>query len=404
MNSTVEQSAAATPVPNRQQTEMRVPGAKRIRVLYIVDQLTEMGGTERLLLRMIRSLPVERFHPSIVTFKIDDRLPLFSRMPCETRVLPLQKSYDAQAFRQSLQLRRLIRTQQVDIVHTFFETADIWGGLVSRMSGAPVIVSGRRDMGILRKPKHAWAYRLVNPVFTKVLTVSEQVRKYCIDVDGLAPDRVETVYNGVDLQPPPGEDRATIREQLGFKRFGQIVLTIGNIRRVKGIDTFVRAAAEVCKQHPSALFLVVGDNHEPAHFDELQGLITNLGLTRNVIFYGPSEDVARLIAAADVFCLPSRSEGFSNALIEAMGAGLPSVATRVGGNAEAIEDGVDGSLVPPDDVSATASAISALLGNPSKARAIGKNAMETVRSRFTHDAMMDHMMRIYEGLVAETGR
>jgi L-malate glycosyltransferase len=404
MNSTVEQSAAATPVPNRQQTEMRVPGAKRIRVLYIVDQLTEMGGTERLLLRMIRSLPVERFHPSVVTFKIDDRLPLFSRMPCETRVLPLQKSYDAQAFRQSLQLRRLIRTQQVDIVHTFFETADIWGGLVSRMSGAPVIVSGRRDMGILRKPKHAWAYRLVNPVFTKVLTVSEQVRKYCIDVDGLAPDRVETVYNGVDLQPPPFEDRATIREQLGFKRFGQIILTIGNIRRVKGIDTFVRAAAEVCKQYPSALFLVVGDNHEPAHFDELQGLITNLGLTRNVIFYGPSEDVARLIAAADVFCLPSRSEGFSNALIEAMGAGLPSVATRVGGNAEAIEDGVDGSLVPPDDVSATASAISALLGNPSKARAMGKNAMETVRSRFTHDAMMDHMMRIYEGLVAEAGR
>jgi glycosyltransferase involved in cell wall biosynthesis len=377
------------------------PARNRIRILYIVDQLTEMGGAERLLLKMIRSLPAERFRCSLITFKIDDRLPLFSSLPCDVRVLPLRRSYDARALRLFFELRRFIRTEGVNVVHTFFETADLWGGLVSRISGVPVLLSSRRDMGILRRPKHALAYRLVNPLFTKVIAVSDEVRRYCIDVDRLRPDRVETVYNGVEFRPLPIEDRAATRTQLGLAGFHEIVITIGNIRRVKGIDIFLRAAAQACKTRPSALFLIVGDNHEPAHFSDLQQLVAELGISRNVLFYGPSEDVARLLAAADVFCLPSRSEGFSNALIEAMGAGIPCVATRVGGNAEAIEDGSNGILVPCEDAKALASAISGLLDDPSRARALGRKAIETVRAHFTHEAMMNHMIGIYETLVAE---
>jgi glycosyltransferase involved in cell wall biosynthesis len=87
-----------------------------------------------------------------------------------------------------------------------------------------------------------------------------------------------------------------------------------------------------------------------------------------------------------------------------MAAGIPCVATRVGGNAEAIEDGANGLLVPAEDSNALGSAVSTLLGNPAKARLFGQNAMETVRARFTHEAMMSHMIDIYESLVAEAGR
>lgn len=381
-----------------------IPARGRIRILYIIDQLTEMGGAERLLIKTIRSLPVERFHCSLVTFKLDDSLPLFSSLPCDVRVIPLRKSYDFRALRSSIELRRLIRSENVDVVHTFFETADLWGGVTARLSGAPVLLSSRRDMGILRLPKHAFAYRLVNPLFTRVIAVSDQVRKYCIEVDHIRPDRVQTVYNGVELRPPCLEDRSVVREGLGFGAFREVVLTIGNIRRVKGIDIFLRAAAQICKDHPSALFLVVGDNHEPAHFDELKKLAAELGLTKNVLFYGPSEDVARLLASADVFCLPSRSEGFSNALIEAMAAGIPCVATRVGGNTEAIEDGSNGILVLPEDPQALSLAIAGLLDDPVRAEALGRRAIETVRARFTHAAMMNHMTGIYETLVAEARR
>ncbi len=375
-----------------------------VRILYIVDQLTEMGGAERSLLKMIRSLPQERFRCSLVTFKINRRLPLFSSLPCDVRVLPLRKSYDVQAFRLSLELRRLITSEGVSIVHTFFETADLWGGLVSRLSRVPVLLSSRRDMGILRHPKHAFAYRLVNPLFTRVLAVSEEVRRSCIEVDHLRPERVETVYNGVELSSFVPENRDTSRERLGLSGFQEIVLTIGNIRRVKGIDIFLRAAVDVCKRRPSALFLIVGDNHEPAYFNELKKLTSELGISRNVLFYGPSEEVGRFLAACDIFCLPSRSEGFSNALIEAMGAGVPCVATRVGGNAEAIDHNRSGVLLPCEDAKALSSAIEDLLDNPARARALGREASETVRARFTHEAMMTQLTTIYERLLMAAGR
>lgn len=377
---------------------------RRVRILFIVDQLTEMGGAERQLIKLIRSLPTDRFQCSLVTFKLDDRLPLFSSLPCDVQVLGLRKSYDVHALRLSLELRRLIKREGVDIVHTFFETADLWGGLVSRLSGIRVLLSSRRDMGILRRPKHAFAYKLVNPLFSGVLAVSDEVRRYCIEVDGLNPADVKTVYNGVELRPAPTETREVLRERLRLQDFSKIILTIGNIRRVKGIDIFLRACEEVCRIHPTALFLVVGDNHEPAHFEELMRLVDELNISRNVRFYGPSEEIAQFLSVADVFCLPSRSEGFSNALIEAMGTGLASVATQVGGNGEAIDDGVNGVLVPPENGRALASAISKLLDDPKWALRLGQNAIETVRARFTHEAMMTQLINIYETQVEQAGR
>ncbi len=402
-----QREAAGVPEAMLKPGAMRdAPGSHQepVRVLYIVDQLTEMGGAERSLVKMIRSLPKERFRCSLVTFQIDRDLPLFSSMPCDVRVLPLRKSYDAQALRLSLELRRFIRSEGVSIVHTFFETADLWGGLVSRLSRVPILLSSRRDMGILRRPKHALAYRFVNPLFTRVLAVSEEVRRCCIEVDHLQPERVETVYNGVEFPSLPLESRDACRELMGLSAFKEIVLTIGNIRRVKGIDIFLRAAVDVCKRRPSVLFLIVGDNHEPAHFNELKELVSELGISHNVLFYGPSEEVGRFLAACDIFCLPSRSEGFSNALIEAMGAGVPCVATRVGGNVEAIEHDCSGLLVPSEDPKALSSAIAELLDNPSRARALGREASEVVQSRFTHEAMMVHLTTIYERLLEAARR
>jgi L-malate glycosyltransferase len=374
-----------------------VPPRGRVHVLFLVDQLVEMGGAERVLLSMIRALPRARFECSLVTFKIDPNLRIFDDFPCRLLVFPMRKTYGVDAIRLAGRLRALIRQEHVQIIHTFFETSDLWGGVVARLSGVPVVISSRRDMGILRSHKHTLAYRFVNPLFTAVLAVSEQVRRYCIDHDGIVPGRVITLYNGVILKPNPRRNgMAEHRAGLGLEGYRQIVLTVGNIRRVKGVDIFVRAAAEVCRARPETLFLVVGENGDPRHYEELKKLIAELCLTRNVLFYGPSEDVPALIAASDLFCLPSRSEGFSNALIEAMGAGLPCVATRVGGNVEAIEDDRNGCLVPSEDVSGLSDRILGLLTDPVHAAKLGRNAAETVRSRFTHEIMMSRLVDIYE--------
>src|SRR5712664_1138017 len=169
-------------------------------VLFVIDQLCESGGAERAILQTIRLLPPTRFRSSLITFRIDENLEIFRDLPCPHFVYPLHRTYDWNALQVARKVRKFIREERVDIVHTFHETADLWGGLVSQMKDGPALVSSRRDMGILRAPKHRLGYWLMRSRFDLVLTVSEQVRRYCIENDGLPEAAVATLYNGVELE------------------------------------------------------------------------------------------------------------------------------------------------------------------------------------------------------------
>ncbi len=386
--------------PESEEAVSRLAADARPHILYVIDELCEMGGAERVLLNMIRLLPRERFRCSLVTFKIEASLGIFENFPCPWHLFPLTRTYDWNALRVAAQIRRLIRSERVRVVHTFFETSDLWGSLVAKLSGRPILISSRRDMGILRRPMHHHAYRLINPLFDRVLAVSEEVRAFCIQHDRLAPGKVLTLYNGIETQraaDPP--DPAMLRASLGLAEASHIVSTVAHVRRVKGLDTLIRAAAVVCQEFPRAVFLVIGDNHEPAHFQELEQLMQSLGVAGNVKFLGPSEQIFSLLKMSDVFCLPSRSEGFSNALVEAMACGLPCVATRVGGNAEALSDGESGFLAAPEDAAAIADRIQKLLRQPELARRMGRAASEVAEAKFTQEAMMKNLVGVYERLL-----
>jgi glycosyltransferase involved in cell wall biosynthesis len=370
-------------------------------VLFIIDQLCETGGAERCLLNMIRLMPKGKFRCSLVTFKID-RSGIFSDLPCPLYVFPLQRTYDWNGLKVARAIRNLIRSENVSIVHTFFETSDLFGGLVAKLSGAK-LVSSRRDMGILRVPKHQLAYRLLNPMFDMVLTVSEQVRSFCLQSDGLSPRKVRTLYNGIELDridaAKPTDELRTVLQLDGASH---VVATVAHIRKVKGIDLLVRAAAQVCRELPRAQFLVIGDASDREYFRELQQLTASLGVASNVRFLGPSEAVFSILKVCDAFCLPSRSEGFANALIEAMACGLPCVATRVGGNAEALTDGHGGFLVASEDVTSLATKILVLLRDPVRARQMGEAGREVVERKFSAGSMMEQLVSLYDALLDDT--
>lgn len=377
--------------------------APRPHVLFVIDQLCEAGGAERVLLNILRLLPEQGFRCSLVTFKLDSRVDLFRQIPCPVQVLPLRRTYGWSGLLAARRLWRLIRSQQVEIVHTFFETSDIWGGLVAKLSGCPILISSRRDMGILRSGRHQLAYRLLGPLFDQVLTVSDEVSKLCVRQDRLDPEKVVTVYSGIDLQKVrTANGSEVVRRTWGLAADDHLVTAVGHIRKVKGFDVFIRAAAIVRREFPKATFSIVGSVHEPAHLPELEELRRSLGLTEAVRFAGSSDNILSVLKASDVYCLPSRSEGFSNALLEAMACGLPCVATRVGGNAEAIEDGVSGFIVPPEAPEPMADRILRLLRQPQEARRMGHAARQRVEEKFTAEAMMANITAIYDRLLSRS--
>jgi glycosyltransferase involved in cell wall biosynthesis len=373
---------------------------KKHQVLFIIDQLCEAGGAERALLQTIRLLPKDRFRPSLITFKIDTRFELFRDLPCPAYIFPLRRTYDWNALKTARTIRKFIRQERIDIVHTFHETSDLWAGLISRMKGGPCIVSSRRDMGIQRSPKHNVAYRLLNTNVDLVLAVSEEVRRYCIERDRLPPGKVATLYNGLDLDKINqlnGVDG--VRLSRGISPDTPLILTVGHVRRVKGTDVLVETAAKVVPYFPQALFLVVGRICEPDYLQEIESRIRELGLQTNVRFLGEYSEVYSLLKSGSVFFLPSRSEGFSNALLEAMACGLPSVVTRVGGNAEAIEEGRNGYVIESEDADAAADRIVRLLRDPVQAKRMGENGRRSVEEKFTADGMIGQLIAHYELLL-----
>jgi glycosyltransferase involved in cell wall biosynthesis len=365
-------------------------------VLLVLDQFPKtLGGGERIVLRLASLLPQYGYRASILTFSADSESPGLQSPPCPIYLLPLRRTYDLSALRAAFELRQFLREQRIQIVQTFFESSDLWAGLVTKAMSDAKLIWSRRDMGILRDRKHHVAYRLMSGFPDKVFAVSEQVRRHCIEVDRIEPPRVQTIYNGLDLA-----DWDTVSRPAQHPG-RPVITTVGNIRRVKGHDIFIRAAASVVKQFPHASFRIAGEVLEPAYFQELETLVRDLDLSDRLHFAGGVTGLREYLSAADIFVLPSRSEGFSNAIVEAMAASLPVVATNVGGNAEAVQDGVSGFVVPSEDTAALATAIVRLLSDPVKARAMGAAGKKLAAEKFTTDAMMRQITQIYARVLSQ---
>jgi glycosyltransferase involved in cell wall biosynthesis len=369
------------------------PHADLPHVLLVVDQFPKaLGGGERIALRLAELLPQYGFRASVLTFAIHPESSVLARtLPFAVYLMPLERTYDLRAMRSALALGRFLRREKVLLVQTFFESSDLWAGLVTRALSTARLVWSRRDMGILRSAKHRIAYRLMAGAPDQVFAVSASVRRHCIEVDQIDPAKVSIIYNGLDVNCTRIEaDRVP-------RRF--TVTTIGNIRHVKGHDVFIRAAALVLEAFPETCFSIAGEVLEADYFAELEKLAVELGILDHFQFTGGMPDARGHLERADVFVLPSRSEGFSNAILEAMACSLPVIATDVGGNAEAVLDGVNGYIVPPEDPVALAQRIGQLVGDPEVARRMGAAGRVRAEEKFSTAAMMEQVTSAYQRLI-----
>ncbi len=370
---------------------------QRTHILYLIDVLYGFGGAECALLRTARLLPKDRYRCSIGTFRLRASTSLLRDAPCPVIEFPLKRAFGPGAVLSAIKLNEFIRSERVHIVHTFFQSADLWGGLIAKLSGCRILVSSRRDMGILGTAKHRAGYRILNPLFDQVQAVSDSVREHVVKTEKLDPAKVITIPNGVDVeQITAAKQSLELRRLLKIGSEVPLIVTVGNIRHVKGVDVLLRAMPSVIESYPKATLLIIGSVNEPEHCLELKNLIADLNLSSNVKFLGKSDQVFSLLKACDIFCLPSRTEGMSNALLEAMACGLPCVATAVGGTPEVIADGENGYLVTSEDAQGLADRIVCLLRKPHLADALGAAARVTVEKRFSAHRMVEDMMTAYE--------
>jgi glycosyltransferase involved in cell wall biosynthesis len=289
-------------------------------------------------------------------------------------------------------LAGLMREHRIDAVNGHNPSGGLYGALAARAAGVAMVV--RTEHSFHYPGRGSRAYALWEPIATAltrhIVCVCEAARRSHVERLPWAAGRFVTILNGIsDLAAGPA--RAEVRRRLGLGDGERVVLTIGSLTPQKAQDLLIQAWARRRGRSGGDVLLLAGEG--PLR-DSLEARVTALGLGGSVRFLGPRSDVPDLMVAADVFALSSVREGLSVTLLEAMRAGRPCVATRVGGNGEAIEDGVTGSLVPSGDPDALAAAFDHLLGDPVLRASMGRAA----RDRWERDFTAERMVRETEAL------
>ncbi len=371
---------------------------QQAKVLYIIDK-GGIGGTTSHLTSLMRSLDRERFAPSLCfLIRGGEQEPTLRRLGVPITILGLRRLYGIRALGGFLRLVRWIRQEQFDIVHTYLFSANVFGVLAARAAGIPVIISSRREVVDWMKPRHRWAARLANRFCHAIVCGSSAIRESVLADERAEAAKLVTIYNGVDCARFAVVDRADRRGSLLGERARVIVMAVGHLSPIKGHTHLLDAAPEVLRRCPETTFVLVGDG--PLR-QALEAQARRLGVRDRVRFLGKRQDVPRLLAMADVVAIPSRSEGFSNAVLEAMAAGKPVAATDIGGNREAIRHGENGWLMPAADPRGMAEALATLAGDAALRRRLGEEARRTVEERFTLLQMVHEVERLYGRLLTE---
>lgn len=343
----------------------------------------DVGGTERQMVDLVRRLDPLRFRIHLACFHKRGRLLDDVPDTIPIREFRVRGFANPAAVGQMLAFGGWCRSIGARLVHTCDLYANVFGLPAAMLAGVPVRIANRREILTGDKSRgqlaaQRWAYRTAHTVVANSSAARAQ-----LEVEGVPRHRLRLIPNGLDLarftpQPPP----TAIRR----------VVTVANLRAEKGHDTILAAVPAILARHPDATFTFAGDGPRR---DALETLARALGVSERVRFLGECHDVAPVLAASDLFVLPSRSEAFPNAVIEAMAAGVPVVVSNVGGIPEVVRHGENGLLVPPDDHEALADAVLGLIDRPDHAAALGAAGRRDVARDYTIERMVERFEDLY---------
>jgi glycosyltransferase involved in cell wall biosynthesis len=317
---------------------------------------------------------------------------------------PLTSFYDHNAAKQLLRFVKLLRSRKIVVVQTHDFYTNVFGIVGAAVAGVKGRIAARRETSGVRTRAQAKAERFAYAFANAIVGNAEAVRATLIS-EGVDSRKIVTIHNGLDfsrIAVSPDLERAEMLSRLNLPDGYRFVTIVANLRHpVKDHGTFLRAASEVLKAVPDAAFVLAGEGEL---LESMQKLAGELGLISRAFFIGRCEHINELLAVSDVCVLSSIAEGFSNAILEYMGAARPVVATDVGGAREAIRDGENGFIVPPKNPEAMAERIIRLLNDSDAASAMGRAGKRIIEEKFSLAAQLRQTEELYERLLSARTR
>jgi glycosyltransferase involved in cell wall biosynthesis len=355
----------------------------KIKIVYVLDAITNItAGSERQLSQLVTHLDRERFEPHLMVLHRSDWLES-EYFPCDRNSLDMESVLSLSGYNKTLELRDFIADNEFHVVQTFFPAANVVGVLAAYKAGCRIIISTRRNTGFWYTRKTLFATRYANRYVSRFLANSEVVARITAIKEGIDKERCAVIYNGLD----PGRFRvdeeqvAQARAFMGADKDSMVVGIVANLRPVKDIESFIRAAALISGKRGDVRFVVIGSG-EDRMAQDLQKLSESLGLGERLRFMGSIENPVPFIKNFDVGILSSKSEGLSNTLLEYGALGIPAVATDTGGNPEIVQDQKTGYLVPVGEPEKIAEAAIRLLEDKSLRDSMGQSGFKSVWSKF----------------------
>ena len=352
----------------------------------------EIAGGQLVALTLAKAARARGHEVAVVAPTRGEFVELAQREGFRVLVVPLGGALDARSVRR---LAAALRAERADVLHTHAHfSLNVVGRVAARLAGARVIAHMHADnvfrTGGLAARAQLALDNVTARLCARIIAVSEATAASLVR-QGYPSDRVLVVHNGIDTPPP-----ADPRRPPGVPAGAPILLHVGRLAPVKGQQELIEALARL--EHDDAVAVLVGKDLETggAFEHELESLAAAMGVQERVVFAGYRSDVPALLAAADVFVLPSRVEGLPLTVLEAMAAARPVVATHVDGTPEAVVDGETGLLVPPGDIEALVAALDSLLDDSDLACRLGEAGRRRVEERFTSAAMSEQVLDAYD--------